>query len=92
MQRIWMHCEILRFEFIDEDDGVLVVFYEWLRDRDEVKEMVIDFMSKYNYTHNEHYTINNAGHLVDTTWQESVAAIRFKNPEDFIMMKLSLNE
>jgi len=38
----------------------------------------------------EHYTINNAGRYWEGTPSQTPVAIWFKNPEDFVMMKLAV--
>jgi len=90
MQRIWMPCKILNLEFIDEDEGAIIAIFDWCDGQDEIRETVIDFMYKHNYTYMEHYTINNAGRYWEGTPSQTPVAIWFKNPEDFVMMKLAV--
>lgn len=82
--------------FPDQLGDVILFEYHWYLDRQEVITALTDFMQSNGYNLTTDYTMNNINRN-SIEFSEQVKALRmmkryvgvwFKNPEDFVMMKI----
>ena len=85
-----MPSDILKIESTNRGGGGLLFDFHWLDEHADMKKAVIDFMSEHQYTYMEDYTINSISHLSDS-YEAKRIAVWFKDPEDFVMMKLAVD-
>tara|TARA_R110000851_G_scaffold299418_1_gene455415 strand:+ start:20 stop:283 length:264 start_codon:yes stop_codon:yes gene_type:complete len=81
----------LKYEFVNDQDGVMVFYFDNIYSYRHHLESVDEFMNAQGYVVRTHYTVNTASRSQMAYLPDHIYsfAVYFCNPEDFVIMKMS---